>query len=171
MSSNHLATTKGITESQSSESTSQTSDLVDSSDETLVNGVVLGLWEVVVEWVGRNDTGHDTLIVTEKQETSGCDDRDSHSKLASAQSDECVRLAVDGRVVVLNRVVDWRTNAILVESISGKPAVVLVCRVVLSMLLVHGVLVCQHSVVNVVSRHIESCRRLAAKSSYRNKVL
>lgn len=151
---NHLATTKGITKSQSSESASQTSDLINSSDETLVDRVSLGFWEVVHERVGRNDTGHDSLIVSEKQETSGCNDRDSHSKLASVQANKLVLCAVEGRVVVLwKSVVDWW--AILLKSIGRQATVILVLWVVVAMLLVHGVLVSQDSVVDVVSRHFE----------------
>lgn len=151
---NHLATTKGITESQSSESTSQTSDLINSSNETLVDRVSLGFWEVVHERVGRNDTRHNTLIVTEKQETGGCDNRDSHSQLASVQADELVLVAVLGRIVVLwKSVVDWWT--ILLQSIGRQATVVLVLWVVVAMLLVHSVLVSQDGVVDVVSRHFE----------------
>lgn len=165
----HLATTKAITESQSANSTNQTSDLINSSDETLVDGSVLGLWKVRVEWLGRNNTRHDTLIISEKQETSGSHNRDSHSKLASVKTDKLVLVAMDGWVVFLEGVVNWCT--ILLESISSQTAVVLVGWVVLSMLLIHGVLVRQHGVVDVVSRHFVACRRLAAKSSYQNEVL
>lgn len=166
-STDHLATTKRITESQSSKSTNQTSDLINGGDETLVDGVVLGLWEVVVERVGGNDTGHDSLIVTEKQETGGCDDRDQHTKLASVQANKLVLVSVDGWVVVLwKSVVNWWTA--LLEAISRQTAVVLVGRVVVAMLLVHGVLVGQHRVVDVVSRHIVM-RTSSRKSSYRNK--
>lgn len=165
----HLATTKGITESQSANGTNQTSDLINSSDETLVDRVVLGFWEVVVERVSRNNTRHDTLIISEKQETSGSDNGDGHSKLASVKTDKLVLVAVDGWVVWLKGVVNWCT--ILLESIGSQAAVVLVGWVVLSMLLIHGVLVRQHGVVDVVSRHFVACRRLAAKSSYQDKVL
>lgn len=96
-----LASTKHIAGPENKHSTSQTSDFVDSSDETLHSRVVLGFREEVVEGGGGNDTAHDTveilsvfdfvltqnswclfvdyspLIIAEKKEASGGYSRDS----------------------------------------------------------------------------------------------
>lgn len=63
-------TTEQITVGEDEHGAQQATNLVDGSDETL-HGRVLGRGEVVVEDVAIDDTRHDSLIVTEEQETSG----------------------------------------------------------------------------------------------------
>ena len=74
-----LATTKLVTKDEDEACTEETSDSVDGDDETFVGGVILDLGESFDEGRGRDDTTHDTLIVTEEKEVG--DGNDGHKDL------------------------------------------------------------------------------------------
>lgn len=59
-----------IAKCQDEDSSNQTPNFVDSGDKALVYGVVLGLGEVGIERVCTDDTRHNSLIITEEEETS-----------------------------------------------------------------------------------------------------
>ena len=61
-----------ITKPQNEHRSQQTSDFIYSSHKTLIYGVVFRFWEVGVERVGRNDAGHDSLVITKEEEARCC---------------------------------------------------------------------------------------------------
>lgn len=64
------AATEVVTEREDEAGTEEAADSVDRDDETFVGTVAVDLGEVRGEGRGRDDTGHDALIVTEQQEIS-----------------------------------------------------------------------------------------------------
>lgn len=81
-----FATTEPVTELQNEACAEETSDSVDGNDETfpaLVFGVLVDLRETVSEGLGRDDSRHDTLVVTKEQEVGDCNSRDKHLEPSS----------------------------------------------------------------------------------------
>lgn len=70
-----VATTETVTEVEDEESTEEATDSVDGDNKTLVC-LVENLGEVFCESGSGDDTGHDTLIITEKKKVSGSDNGD-----------------------------------------------------------------------------------------------
>lgn len=79
------STAEQITDPENEHGTEQTSNLVDGSDKAL-HGAVLCLGEVVMERVSVNDSRHDTLIVTEEEETSCRNCRDGQGQFLARQA-------------------------------------------------------------------------------------
>ena len=73
---NGFSSTKLVAVCQNEDSTKQASDFINSSDESLIDAIVLRLGEVAVEGVGGNDSRHDSLVITKEQETRRGDGRD-----------------------------------------------------------------------------------------------
>lgn len=83
-----LSASEVVTIRKSKNSTDQATNLIDSSDKSLVCRILVRLWEVGVEWPGGNNTRHNTLIVSEKQETSRGNGGDGHVKGPSLETDK-----------------------------------------------------------------------------------
>lgn len=73
-----LATTKFVTEGEDEAGTEEASNSIDGDDEPFVGGV-LDLGKCFDEGRGRDDTTHDTLVVTEEKEVG--DGNDGHKDL------------------------------------------------------------------------------------------
>lgn len=71
-----VATTETIAKHHDEEGAEEAADGVDGSNEPFVGAVAVDLGEVVDEGRGRDDAGHDTLIVPEEQEISRGNGRD-----------------------------------------------------------------------------------------------
>lgn len=84
------STTEKITDPEDEHGTQQTTDLVDGSDKAL-HSAILCLGEVIMERVGVDNARHDTLVVTEEEETSGSDGRDGQGQFLARQACESGR--------------------------------------------------------------------------------
>lgn len=92
-----LATTKAVTEGKDEASTKETADSINGDNEALPFTANQDLGKVVGEFRSLDNTGHDTLIVTEKKEISSSDGGDEHLK-ASAR-----RAPVGGHAISVRR--------------------------------------------------------------------
>jgi len=61
-----LATSELVTEDEDEDGTKQTTDGIDGDDETLVGRVILDFRERILEGGSRDDSTHDTLVITEE---------------------------------------------------------------------------------------------------------
>jgi hypothetical protein len=77
-----LAATELVSKDEDEASTEETTDSVDGDDETFVGGITLDLGEGLDEGRGRDDTAHDTLIVTEEKKV--CDGNNGDEDLKHA---------------------------------------------------------------------------------------
>jgi hypothetical protein len=89
---NGSSATETVTNPKDEKGASQTSNLVDGSDESLVDRVLMCFGEEGVELRRGDDTTHDTLIVSEEQETSGRDCGNGETERAASHAQE-----LDGR--------------------------------------------------------------------------
>ena len=71
-----FAATKPVSKSEDDAGTEETTDSVDSNNETLVGGVTFNLGKGMDECGGGDNTGHDTLVISEEQEVGGSNDGD-----------------------------------------------------------------------------------------------
>ena len=65
-----------VAERENKAGTEEATDSVDGDDEALIVRISLDLRKVVDERGGRDNTGHDTLVITEEQEVGRSDSRD-----------------------------------------------------------------------------------------------
>lgn len=85
---NRSSATETITTPEDGKRAKQATNFVDGGDESLVNRVLMCFGEVLVELRGRDNATHDTLIVSEEQETRCCDNGDGETQRAPGHAHE-----------------------------------------------------------------------------------
>ena len=84
-----FAAAKSVTCKEDEAGTEETSDSVDSSNETFVGAVSINLGESFDECGGGNDSTHDTLIITKEQEIGSRNDSDKQLESLSRLAPIC----------------------------------------------------------------------------------
>ena len=107
-----LAATKLVTKDEDETGTKETADSVDGNDETFVGRITVDLRESLDESRGRDDTTHDTLVVTEEKEV--CDGNNGDEDLKHPSG-----LAPVGRNAMFTLIDSWRHDC-SVSMVGGK---------------------------------------------------
>ena len=89
-----LSAAKAVTENKDKNGTEEASDFVNSRDERLINTVAFCVWKIGVERVGRNDTTHNSLIVTEEEKATCCDHGDHDVERLAGHTQELGNAAI-----------------------------------------------------------------------------